>query len=138
MESLIFKIHLLCSLYMLGLIWFVQLVHYPLFAEVGSDCFIAYERHHTRRTSWVTAPMMLLELGTAVLLVYYQQRSGFYWLNLSGIALLWLSTFFIQIPLHNRLIKVYDPRAIKKLVQTNWLRTVIWTIRGFALLYFLN
>lgn len=138
MESIIFKFHLLCSLYMLGLIWFVQLVHYPLFAEVGRDCFVAYARHHTRRTSWVTAPIMLLELGTAVLLVYFQQRSGWYWANLAGIALLWLSTFFIQVPLHNRLVRVYDPVAVKKLVQTNWLRTLIWTLRAVALLYLLD
>lgn len=135
MESLIFKLHLLFSLYMLGLIWFVQLVHYPLFAEVGSGRFVAYEQQHTRRTSWVTAPIMLLELGTAVLLVYYHQRTGFYWLNLAGVTLLWLSTFFIQVPLHNRLIRVYDAGAIKKLVQTNWIRTVIWTVRAVGLIY---
>lgn len=135
MEPLIFKLHLLFSLYMLGLIWFVQLVHYPLFAAVGPDRFVAYEQQHTRRTSWVTAPIMLLELGTAVLLVYFNQRSGFYWLNLTGVALLWLSTFFIQVPLHNRLIGVYDTGAIKKLVQTNWIRTVIWTGRAIGLIY---
>lgn len=138
MEAIIFKIHLICSLYLLGLIWFVQAVHYPLFKEVGPDRFVAYERQHTRRTSWVTAPVMLLEFGTAVLLVYFNQRSGFWWANLAGLALIWISTFFVQVPLHNRLVKIYDPLAIKKLVQTNWIRTLIWTLRALALLFYLN
>ena len=35
------------TLYMVGLIWCVQIVHYPLFAEVGKDGFAAYEAAHS-------------------------------------------------------------------------------------------
>lgn len=54
---------------MTGVIWFVQVVHYPLFAKVGESAFTTYESLHTIRTGWVVAPMMILELGSTCLLL---------------------------------------------------------------------
>ena len=48
------------TLAMVGLIWFVQIVHYPLMAQVGRDSFAHYEASHTARTTWVVAPLMLV------------------------------------------------------------------------------
>ena len=45
------SLHLAATAAMTGLIWFVQVVHYPLFAAVGADQFVAYEVAHQRRTS---------------------------------------------------------------------------------------
>lgn len=42
--------HLFATAAMVGLIWFVQVVHYPLFASVGADGFTDYETAHRRRT----------------------------------------------------------------------------------------
>ncbi len=48
------------ALFMTGLIWFVQIVHYPLFARVlrntAPDAFRAYEASHANRTSFVVFP----------------------------------------------------------------------------------
>ncbi len=44
---LFFLAHITATLYMTGLIWFVQIVHYPLFARVGNAEFSAYEQRHT-------------------------------------------------------------------------------------------
>ena len=137
MEDIIFKLHLLFSLYMFGLIWFVQIVHYPLFAAVMPQNFTAYEQKHTHFTGFVTAPMMVIELLTGIALVYLNLDSLFYWFNLTGIILLWASTFFIQVPLHGQLTEKHQPRAIKKLVQTNWIRTIIWSVRALALVVYL-
>lgn len=54
------------TLFMTGLIWFVQVVHYPLFGSAGRDIFAGYERAHQRRTGWVVGPPMLVELATAL------------------------------------------------------------------------
>lgn len=62
----IFIVHLAATLSMVGLIWFVQIVHYPLFAYVGAEKFIAYEAAHARLTTWVVAPPMLTEALTAL------------------------------------------------------------------------
>lgn len=115
---------------MTGLIWFVQVVHYPLFALVDPTNFSAYERSHQVRTTRVVMPLMLLELLTAVALVT-NTRSGsaWPWVGLSLLAMIWLSTFLVQVPLHNRLARAFDARTARHLVLTNWVRTTLWTAR---------
>jgi hypothetical protein len=51
-----------------GLIWFVQIVHYPLMTRAGREGFARYEAGHTARTTTVVAPLMLAEATTACLL----------------------------------------------------------------------
>ncbi|MCX6613692.1 MAG: hypothetical protein NTW74_22960, partial [Acidobacteria bacterium] len=63
------KINLACSLYMTGLIWFVQIVHYPLFERIGTENFALYEERHQKLTTSVVAPAMLLELVASIVLV---------------------------------------------------------------------
>ena len=46
-------INLACTLYMVGLIWFVQVVHYPLMAKVGVQGYETYQQAHMRLTTWV-------------------------------------------------------------------------------------
>jgi hypothetical protein len=130
----LFKVHLLLSLYMLGLIWFVQIVHYPLMREVGASAFISYERAHTRFTSWVTAPPMLAELGSGLLLLFQSPGDWLWWLNGAGLLGLWASTFLLQVPLHNALSQAFNAKQHARLVRTNWIRTIIWTLRAFLLL----
>lgn len=57
--------NLAATLTMFGVIWLVQLVHYPLFAGVGADGFTAYEATHQTRITWIVFPAMALELATA-------------------------------------------------------------------------
>ncbi|MCB9266084.1 MAG: hypothetical protein H6558_13730 [Lewinellaceae bacterium] len=132
--SLLFKIHLFLSLYMTGLIWFVQVVHYPLMGRVGTERFTTYEQGHTRLTFWVTAPPMLLELATGIALLCFSPFSVVFQVNLAGIVLLWASTFFVQVPLHNQLSEAFRSSAHRRLMNTNWVRTVLWTGRGIVLL----
>src|SRR4051812_5417580 len=70
MSSLLFLLHVASTLFMTGVIWFVQVVHYPLFASAATTQFQAYQRTHTRLTTHVVAPAMLAELASAVLLLW--------------------------------------------------------------------
>ena len=54
------------TLMMTGVIWFVQVVHYPLMEQVGASGFVTYEKLHTRWTTYVVAPPMLVEAATAL------------------------------------------------------------------------
>ena len=54
------------TLYMTGVIWFVQIVHYPLMARVGGAQFREYSRLHQLQTTWVVAPAMLAAAVAAV------------------------------------------------------------------------
>jgi hypothetical protein len=40
----------------------------------------------------------------------------------------------LQVPLHTRLARGFDPAAHRQLVRTNWLRTLAWTLRALLLL----
>ena len=54
--GVLLALHALATVMMAGLIWFVQLVHYPLFAFVGASDFVLYDREHTRRVTWIRGP----------------------------------------------------------------------------------
>ena len=122
---------------MVGLIWFVQLVHYPLFAAVGPDNFIAYETQHTRRTSWVVAMFMPVEAITAAWLMVDRPEGVSAGLVIAGfilVAMLWFSTALWQAPLHGRLTMGFDSHRYRQLVRSNWVRTGLWSKRGILVL----
>lgn len=126
-------LHAAATLYMAGLIWFVQRVHYPLMAKVGEAGYRGYQQQHERRTAWVVAPAMFVELGCAIALVVATPDHVQPWLANLGLALvvaLWLSTAFLQVPCHKKLGQGFDPTTHRRLVNTNWLRTALWSARG--------
>lgn len=133
-----FLAHLGATLFMVGVIWFVQIVHYPLFARVGPDLFTAYSESHSRLTTYVVGPTMLVELGTAVLLVFFhppQIPAAALWLGLVLIAAIWLSTALLQVPRHEVLGLRFDEITHQSLVATNWIRTIAWSARGLLVLW---
>jgi len=125
---------------MTGLIWFVQVVHYPLYDKVGVQSFADYERVHCALTTYVVAPVMLTELFTGIALLASRPRflnildCG---LDLILLMVIWLSTIFIADQLHGGLAAAFDPRVHAALVNWNWLRTVAWSIRALALCWVL-
>jgi hypothetical protein len=123
-------VHTASTLAMCGVIWFVQLVHYPLFDRVAGAAFSRYERAHTYRTSYVVVPLMLGELGSSALLVLLLPGRVLPWVGLGLLAAVWLSTFLVQVPAHRRLERGFDGATHRRLVRTNWWRTVAWTARG--------
>lgn len=125
--------HAAATLFMTGVIWFVQVVHYPLFVRVGAAAFVAYEREHARRTGWIVGPAMVLELLLAVALVA-SRGGGPAWLGLALLGVIWASTALVQVPLHNRLMAGPDAGLQRRLVLTNWVRTAAWTARAWLAL----
>jgi len=118
---------------MVGVIWFVQIVHYPLFALVGRDGFARYETAHQTMTTWVVAPLMLIELASAfwlALRVINPVRPAEAWVGLLLVAVAWVSTFLLQVTLHDKLARGFDVTSAERLVTTNWVRTVAWTLRA--------
>jgi hypothetical protein len=129
--------HVASTLFMTGLIWFVQVVHYPLFAGAGLAEFSAYEQRHARLTTWVVGPPMLLEGTTALLLFWLRPYAVPTWEVCVGLllaALIWISTAWLQVPCHNLLSNGFDADIHTRLVATNWIRTAAWTLRSFIVL----
>lgn len=141
----ILLVHAAATLFMTGLIWFVQIVHYPLFTRIGADAFHAYERDHVARTGLIVGPTMLLEaISAAALLALLALRPapGAAWLLWTGAALLaviWLSTALLQVPCHRRLERDgFDAFCARRLVRTNWIRTAAWSARSVIALALLR
>lgn len=122
----------LLNFILIGLIWTIQIVHYPLFRLVGEAETHLYHAKHMSFITPLVAPLMILELIT---------QSSLLWFNFSWaegargsmLLLIWLSTFFLQVPLHEKIQTAHGEerlRLIDHLVQMNWLRTILWSIRG--------
>ena len=113
---------------MTAIIWYVQLVHYPTFEFVAVENFEAFHKQHSRRTTSLVLVPMLLEITSALGLVWFAFSTSS--LFLVGLSLLtWALTFFVSVPLHTRLSRGHDPYVLDKLVSTNWLRTLTWTLK---------
>ena len=138
-----FLAQLASTFFMTGLIWFVQIVHYPLFPLVGDQAFPRYERLHAHRTGWVVFPPMLVELLTAFAALHPNLRPPRISppeaiLSAALVLLIWLSTALLQIPVHNTLDRTPTPALMRRLVLSNWLRTAAWTARSALLLSMLT
>jgi len=121
------------SLFMVGLIWFVQRVHYPLLAQVEVKDQISVGHEHQRRTSQVVGLPMAVEGVSTLVLLIERPDQVFAWLPWAGAFLLAISlgsTVFLSVPLHQKMISHPSGQIGKKLVATNWPRTVSWTLRG--------
>lgn len=129
-------IHAGATLFMVGLIWFVQVVHYPLLDRMAATDVIAYERDHVVRTFRLVGPVMSVEALTAAALAWWFPGR----LTLAGLlllALIWGITATVQVPLHRRLSEAPDAATVAHLVRSNWIRTLAWSARGVLALMLL-
>jgi len=124
---------LLVSGFLSGLIWTIQVVHYPLMARVGVDQFAQYERLHSASITPLVGPAMLAEAAVVGMLLLQRPAAIPGWMPWAGaalVALIWAVTFFVSVPCHAALAQGFDASTHDRLVATNWLRTVAWTGRA--------
>jgi len=135
-----FYINLASTLYMFGLVWFVQIVHYPLLEKVGKEAFDKYQHGHQIRTSLVVTIPMILELATSIHLYVFSTQSQMLTrlqeletpllIGMILTILIWASTLFFQMPMHKKLEGGFNEKAHLFLVRSNWIRTVCWSLRA--------
>ncbi|MDH4468399.1 MAG: hypothetical protein QE271_10095 [Bacteriovoracaceae bacterium] len=126
------EFHLLITFGLVVLIWIIQILHYPSFHFYDEKEFPKAMLFHQRSISYLTLPLMVSELTSACWSIY----QSYHFLNLVClllVVLIWLSTFFIQVPLHNQLLLSKDQHLIAKLIKTNWIRTCAWTMKFMLL-----
>lgn len=126
-------LNLMATCVMVGVIWFVQLVHYPLLALIGADRAPAIAVEHQRRTAWVVGLPMATEGITTLVLLYARPDGVDAWLPWLGAVLLAIvlaSTVFLSVPLHERMATAPDASVGRRLVVTNWPRTIGWSARA--------
>ncbi len=133
-------VHAAATWFLVGLIWIVQAVHYPLFEAVGRESFPGYQRGHVARITPIVAPVMGLELVTGLMLAIdppLAPDAGWYRVGLALIATVWAVTGLVSVPAHARLERSFDPATHRRLVRSNWLRTSAWTLRGLLVAWLL-
>lgn len=122
-------LHRFCVIYMTGIIWFVQLVQYPMLHLSNGKDHAAGHREYTRRMGLAVGPVMLAELALQLAWIVRTPDAR----SIAGgllLFIIWASTIFLQVPCHRDLEEGYDPETHQELVRTNWIRTLAWTARA--------
>ena len=117
---------------MMGVIWFVQWVHYPLLATVPVDGAVKVAEQHQRRTGQVLALPMAVEGVTTLWLLASRPDAVSLilpWLAAVLLAVALGSTVFVSVPLHAKMATNPTADVGQRLVVTNWLRTIAWSAR---------
>lgn len=134
--------NLLITALLTGFIWYVQIVHYPIFTKISPEAFIAFHSFHTQGTGYVVAVPMLIELVLSFILLSEFRQVAIVPLSIHGLLcgltiLIWMVTFGIAVPLHNQLSYLgFDLEVIHQLIRVNWVRTIAWSLRFIILAYF--
>lgn len=131
--TLVLAAHATSTLILIGIIWTVQVVHYPLMALVPPERFVAYEAAHApRMAAVVMLPWSVQGLTTAALLGL--RPAGIPTVLLAAAAVMAavpvLVTVAASVPAHARLASGFDAQVHRRLVRTNWIRTAAWSAHG--------
>lgn len=124
--------NLVSTAVMVGVIWFVQIVHYPLLARFGASQSVEVAQEHQRRTGFVVgAPMAIEGVSTLVLLVSRPDEVSVLlpWIGAVFLAVALGSTVLLSVPLHARMAEHHSDDVGRRLVLTNWPRTIAWSLR---------
>lgn len=120
---------------MVGVIWFVQIVHYPLLAQLRDAVSRTSAEHRWRTTVVVAAPMAVQGLATLVLLMAPPDQVWPLWPWAAAVLLAVALgvTAAVSVPLHVRMTDIGDLSAGRRLVITNWWRTAAWSGHGVVM-----
>ena len=135
-EQSMLAMHLVLASIMVGVIWVIQLVHYPSFRYTDKEKYVSFQIFHMRNISFIVMPVMVLEFLSGLLLVlYHSNHESLLRISFILLLIIWLVTalFFAQI--HQKLSKGYDETLVRKLVSLNWIRTLLWTLRSCIITY---
>ena len=131
--ELLLKVNFISTSIMVGVIWVIQLLHYPSFHFINDQKYIEFQHFHMQRISFIVVPVMLIELASALLLAYFFESS----LTIILLALVignWAITLIFFTNMHQKLTDGYDHSIVNRLVQINWSRTALWSLRLIILL----
>ena len=129
---------LAATLFSTGVVWFMQVLEYPLFAYVGAEAFSTFHAQHNRRLPGVVFLPMFVAFAATVALLFVRPAAVPGWLAWLGVVLVGVvlvASFALLIPRHMRLTSEgYSLEVIRELVRFNWIRTVAWTLHALVLM----
>ena len=113
---------------LLGIIMMTQFVSYPLMKNYNEN-FHTIHQNYMKRMGYVAGSMMVLEFLIISFLFLLNFENKVITAMFLITCLIWLSTFVIQVPLHQELTKKKENKLIQRLINTNWIRTILWSVK---------
>jgi len=115
---------------MVGVSLITHFVTYPSFKLIRSSLFSEFHKSYTNKMLFIVAPVMILELISSLFLVIFDVSDNNTEIGLLiSLLLIWFLTFFIIVPIHNKLKVNYNKDLNQKLIKFNGLRTIFWIIK---------
>ena len=135
--------HCLATFFMVGLIWTIHTVHYPLFANVGEATYIEFQAEHVDRIGkllllpWLTEGVTLVALLALALLGSRKDLRVPTILNGFAMAVVLIISGFWSAPAHGELADGFDAAVHSRLMTANLIRTLAWTVCGVCAVWIL-
>ena len=126
--------NLACAFFLTGLVWVLQVVHFPSMPRVGRDGFRDFARSSRARNTALMSGPMLIELIAAAWLAIVM-RGGLPLFAGALVVVIWAVTWGRIAPLHARLIRGYDAALVRRLIAWNWARTAAWSLRSATMMW---
>ena len=120
-------LNLIISAVLTGVILITQIVNYPLFKYVKGE-FSPFHKQYVKWIGFVVAPIMITELVIVSIMLIQDWDNILIQLIAILLFIIWLSTFFIQVPIHNEL-SLSNKKNLNLLIYSNWIRTICWVLK---------
>jgi len=130
--------HVAATLFMVGLIWTIHVVHYPLFAQVGDTAYVEYQAAHVDRIGKVLLLPWFVEGLTLLGLMWFAFLGNERRLRLpvaigaAAMAVVLVISGFWSAPAHDDLKDGFDAAVHDRLMSANLIRTLAWTVCGIT------
>lgn len=122
------EIQVIADTAMVMLIWLVQTVIYPAFRSIEKSHFHEWHLKYMKTISRMVIPVMLVQGLTHGIHTMYQP-TALNWTANVAIIFAWLVTFTYSVPCHTKLQHSGPVKeVIDRLIKTNWLRTIAWSV----------
>ena len=129
-------VHLVATWFMVGMIWTIHLVHYPLFAEVGPESYVSFQSEHVARIGDLLLVPWVVEGGTLLALLWFAmvaRRRDLVTPVLVGavaMAIVLVISGLWSAPAHGDLADGFDAAVHDRLMAANLVRALAWAVRG--------
>ena len=134
-------IHFAATLFMVGLIWTIHYVHYPLFAYVGESTYASFQAAHVERIGkllfvpWLTEGITLIGVLALAFLGGHKALRVPAVINGAALAVVLMISGFWSAPAHAKLADGFDTSVHDQLMTVNLIRAIAWTVCGICAIW---
>ncbi len=130
--------HAFATWLMIGMIFFVQVVYYPLYKRLKKH-LTTFEKKDLIHMGYLVGPTLMIELVSGVVVLFALDKSITYrilaYINVTLLVSVWIVSIIIKCRHRSSKKTLMFLRFHHMLLTSNWIRTTIWGIRGVVVLF---